>query len=102
MKVMPNTDADGCCPTFTQLCRGGWTLANIFVFTPIKPGVLEVYEIAGAALAAPPRNCDLYSNFDDAFEAHQRALEDYPLETHIDYDIWMFETAKGEANGRSE
>ena len=45
MKVMPNTDADGCCPTFTQLCRGGWTLANIFFFTPIKPGVLEVYEL---------------------------------------------------------
>ena len=45
MKGMPNTDADGCCPTFTQLCRGGWTLANIFVFTPIKPGVLEVYEL---------------------------------------------------------
>ena len=45
MKVMPNTDADGCCPTFTQLCRGGWTLTNIFLFTPIKPGVLEVYEL---------------------------------------------------------
>lgn len=45
MKVMPNTDADGCCPTFTQLCRGGWTLANIFFFTPIKPGVMEVYYV---------------------------------------------------------
>ena len=43
LKVMPNTDADVCCPTFTQLCRGGWTLTNIFFFTPIKPGVLEVY-----------------------------------------------------------
>ena len=30
MKIMPNTDADGCCPKFTQLCRGGWTLTNIF------------------------------------------------------------------------
>ena len=45
MKIMPNTDADGCCPTFTQLCRGGWTLTNIFFFTPIKPGVLEVYDL---------------------------------------------------------
>lgn len=45
MKIMPNTDADGCCPTFTQLCRGGWTLTNIFFFTPIKPGVLEVYAL---------------------------------------------------------
>ena len=45
MKVVPKTDADGCCPTFTQLCRGGWTLVNIFVFTPIKPGVLEVYAL---------------------------------------------------------
>ena len=23
----------------------GWTLTNIFFFTPIKPGVLEVYEL---------------------------------------------------------
>ena len=45
LKVMPNTDADGCCPTIVQLCGGGWTLQNIFFFTPIKPGVLEVYEI---------------------------------------------------------
>ena len=45
MKTMPNTDADGCYPTLTQLCRGGWALANIFVFTPIKPGVLEVYAL---------------------------------------------------------
>ena len=45
MKVMPNTDADRCCPTFTQLCRGEWTLANIFFFTPIKPGVIEVYAL---------------------------------------------------------
>ena len=59
MKIMPNTDADGCCPTFTQLCRGGWTLTNIFFFTPIKPGVLEVYEISGNALDAPSRNCDV-------------------------------------------
>ena len=45
MKVIPNTDADGCCPTLTQLCMGGWTLANIFFFTPIKPGVMEVYYV---------------------------------------------------------
>ena len=45
MKIMPNTDADGCCPTFTQLCRGGWTLTNIFFFTFFKPGVLEVYAL---------------------------------------------------------
>ena len=45
MKIMPNTDADGCCPTSTQLCRGGWTLTNSFFFTPIKPGVLEVYAL---------------------------------------------------------
>ena len=45
MKIIPNTDVDECCPTFTQLCRGGWTLTNIFVFTPIKPGVLEVYYV---------------------------------------------------------
>ena len=45
MKIMPNTDADWRCPTSTQLCRGGWALANIFVFTPIKPGVLEVYYV---------------------------------------------------------
>ena len=45
LKIMPNTDADWCCPTLTQLCRGGWTLGNIFFFTPIKPGVLEVYAL---------------------------------------------------------
>ena len=39
------TDADGCFPTFTQLCRGGWTLTNIFFFTQIKPGVMEVYYV---------------------------------------------------------
>ena len=40
MNLPTNTTSE-----FTQLCRGGWTLANIFFFTPIKPGVLEVYEL---------------------------------------------------------
>ena len=39
------TDADGCFPTFTHLCRWGWTLTNIFFFTQIKPGVMEVYYV---------------------------------------------------------
>ena len=45
MKVMPKTDADVCCPTITTLCTGGWDLTSIFFFTPIRPGVLEVYEL---------------------------------------------------------
>ena len=27
------------------VCRGGWALTNIFLFTPIKPGVMEVYYV---------------------------------------------------------
>lgn len=34
IKIMPNTDADGCCPTFTQLCRGGWTCTITSVGQP--------------------------------------------------------------------
>ena len=45
MKIMLNTDADGCCPTITTLCSGGRALTSIFFFTPIKPEVLEVYYV---------------------------------------------------------
>ena len=47
-----NTTADGTAfavtvsmPNNAQLCRGGWTLSSIFFFTPIKPGVLEIYAL---------------------------------------------------------
>lgn len=42
-KIVPRADKDGCSPTLTILAGGGWTLQNIFLFTPIKPGVLEIY-----------------------------------------------------------
>lgn len=42
---MPMTDNDGCCPTIVRLCDGGWCVQNVFLFTPIKPGVVEVYEL---------------------------------------------------------
>lgn len=45
MMWMPRTDDDGCCPTFCRLTGGGWTLENILWFTPIKPGVIEVYYV---------------------------------------------------------
>lgn len=45
LKTMPNTDADGCCPTIVRLCDGGWCLQNIIYFHPYKPGVLEVYAL---------------------------------------------------------
>ena len=42
----------------------------------------------------PIRNCDLYENSDEAFKGHQRAMDDYPLETNVDYDVWLFDKAK--------
>lgn len=45
LKVIPNTDADGCSPTLVRLCDGGWCLQNVMEYHPYKPGVLEVYEI---------------------------------------------------------
>lgn len=64
-----------------------------------KEGVkFSAYDIEriDAALAEPPRNCDLYEKEDDAFRAHRYALEDYPEETSIYYEEWLFHKAKGE------
>ena len=45
LKIMPNTDADVCCPIIVRLCDGGLCLQNIMEFHPYKPGVLEVYAL---------------------------------------------------------
>lgn len=57
--------------------------------------MLEMHEICTAALSAPPRNCDLYATEDEAYQAHQKAMDDIPLETHVYYETWLFDEAKG-------
>lgn len=45
-RLMPITDEDGCSPTLCRLADGGWTVQNVFVFHPYKPGVLEIWEVS--------------------------------------------------------
>lgn len=71
----------------------------MFNFLKTKYGGYEemanALDKAKAALAEPPRNCDLYEKEDDAFQAHRYALEDNPEETSIYYEEWLFQKAKG-------
>ena len=45
IKVVPSAGRDGCCNNLVTLTGGGWCIQNIFEFTPMKPGVLEVYYV---------------------------------------------------------
>lgn len=53
---------------------------------------VEVRDIARAALSAPPRNCDRFSNANEALEAFEKEKG----ETMIEFIRWLFAEAKGE------
>ena len=53
---------------------------------------VEIRDIARAALSAPPRNCDRFSNANEALEAFEKEKG----ETMIEFIRWLFAEAKGE------
>ena len=52
---------------------------------------VEIRDIARAALSAPPRNCDRFSNANEALEAFEKEKG----ETMIEFIRWLFAEAKG-------
>jgi hypothetical protein len=77
----------------------------------------EIYELSAAALSAPARNCDIYSNAKEALKAHEEAFDESNFQHGecrlgcqgcddglIDCKIlWLFAPAaerKGEGDGR--
>lgn len=63
--------------------------------------VSEAIDKARAALAAPLRNCDLYSTEAKAYRAWERYYNsiDHLKEDYLDYEDWLFCEVKGGANG---
>jgi hypothetical protein len=57
----------------------------------------EMHEICTAALAAPPRNCDLYKTEPEAYQAYLTAMKNKTKKTYVYFEPWLFEEAKGEA-----
>jgi DNA invertase Pin-like site-specific DNA recombinase len=58
---------------------------------------LEVLRKAKAALAAPPRNCDLYKSEPEAYQAYLTAMKNATRKTYVYFEPWLFAEAKGEA-----
>lgn len=52
---------------------------------------VEIRDIARTALAAPSRNCDRFSNANEALEAFEKEKG----ETMIEFIRWLFAEAKG-------
>lgn len=50
------------------------------------PALKEVYEIARTALSTPPRNCDRFTNANEALEAFAKEKG----ETLIEFVRWLF------------
>ena len=58
------------------------------------PALKQVYEIASTALSAPPRNCDRFSNANDALRAFEN--DENAKSSYWGMDGWLFAEAKGE------
>ena len=66
---------------------------------PTKAGALDkIYDEAESALAAPPRNCDVYATADEAYVAWQKICENesIPPSSKVDsaFKYWLFTTAE--------
>ena len=62
----------------------------------LTSGDAEKYlKIVDDALSAPPRNCDRFSNANEALEAFEKEKG----ETMIEFIRWLFAEAKGETDG---
>jgi len=55
----------------------------------------ETLRMAKAALAAPPRNCDRFTDAEDAFMAYRDTLRDGDVVSSIGYGEWLFAKAEG-------
>jgi hypothetical protein len=52
---------------------------------------------AKAALAAPPRNCDLYKSEPEAYQAYLTAMKNATRKTYVYFEPWLFAKVKGAA-----
>ena len=60
--------------------------------------ISELKQIAESALAAPPRNCDMYNTLDDARNAFfADYVPDETCSSATAFAIWTFDKVKGEA-----
>ena len=66
----------------------------------------QLWDIANAALAEPPRNCDLYDSKEFARKVHEEYCSKYisaasnKFDFPMEFDDWLFATAtKGETDG---
>lgn len=57
------------------------------------PALKQVYGIASTALSAPPRNCDRFSNANDALRAFEN--DENAKSSYWGMDGWLFAEAKG-------
>ena len=64
-----------------------------------QPALKEVYEIADTALSAPPRNCDVLSDTQDALAAihEDRCYVNNPIDERRMTVDWLFAKANGES-----
>lgn len=59
-----------------------------------KSDAMEVINAARTALSSQPRNCDRFSNANEALEAFEKEKG----ETMIEFIRWLFAEAKGETD----
>ena len=60
--------------------------------------ISELKQIAESALAAPPRNCDMYTTLDDARNAFfADYVSDDTCSSATAFAIWLYDKSKGEA-----
>lgn len=71
----------------------------------VAPANMTPHEVAilnqcRAALAAPPRNCDMFANLHDAWLAWQSYCADNIGTKTMKFHVWLYSTAeKGETDG---
>lgn len=53
-------------------------------------------EFVKPALAARPRNCDLYKTESEAYQAYLTAMKNATKKTYVYFEPWLFAEAKGE------
>jgi hypothetical protein len=78
------------------------------LYANTMPGALDrIYELAQAALAAPPRNCDRPATVEDARRAYEEYRSNYIAKASNKFDLpmefepWLFAlaTEKGKTDG---
>jgi hypothetical protein len=85
---------------FLDLSRRGLAFFTSYRYTEAENAEIEAaFDEAKTALAAPPRNCDLYPDCNSAWKAYN-AIAD--RERLPGFDYWLFEEAKQEGGAPRE